>query len=133
MKVDSAVAMDDSPIFFVGIHLSAADNEPTVNRSVARKAIEAELHLLFELDTSRVSPAITVLSSYESPARHTFGFDKRAVAEHIYELIGKKYQRWRQEAARAGKYAIFDTTIPINVSNATFGPGNYGFPNWRAY
>lgn len=127
IKVDPVVARDNSPVFFVGIHLNVADNEPKVNRPFARKAIEAELHQLFELDTSRVSPATTVLSSACSPARHRFGFDKRAVAKEIYELIGKKYQRWRQKVANMGKYSVVDAIIPADVLSATSGPSNYGF------
>lgn len=94
-QVDPIAASDDTPIFFVGIHIGVADDEPEAKRKIARRAIEAELHRRFSLDPTPVTPAINLLSSSPPvPARHQFNFDKVTVADAVYSMISDEYQRW---------------------------------------
>jgi hypothetical protein len=94
-RVDPAAVFDDTPIFFVGIHIGVADAEPITMQRIARRAIEAELHQRFSLDPVRVLPATNLLSSSPSvPARHQFNFDKIAVAHAVYAMIADEYQKW---------------------------------------
>jgi len=94
-KVDPAAAVDGTPIFFVGIHIGVADDEPEPMQKIARRAIEAELHQRFSLDPTLVSPAINLLSTSPSvPVRHLFKFDKVNVADKVYSMIAKEYKSW---------------------------------------
>lgn len=94
-RVDPAAAFDDTPIFFVGIHIDVADAEPETKRKIARRAIEAELHQRFSLDPLPVAPATNLLSTAPSaPVRHTFNFDKVSVANTVYAMIAAEYQQW---------------------------------------
>ncbi|TAN71077.1 MAG: hypothetical protein EPN17_02685 [Methylobacter sp.] len=94
-RVDPAVAFDETPIFFVGIHISVADDEPETKRKIARRAIEAELHRRFSLDPMPVSPATNLLSSSPPvPVRHQFNFNKVTVANTVYAMIADEYQKW---------------------------------------
>lgn len=92
---DAEEAAGESPVFFVGIHIACADQEPQLKQKIARRAIEAELHKKFSLDPSPVMPAAILLSTPPpSPVRHTFSFDKGSVAESVYQLIATEFRRW---------------------------------------
>jgi hypothetical protein len=94
-KVDPAAALDEEPIFFVGIHIGVADAEPETKQKIARRAIEAELHQRFSLDPMPVSPATNLLSSSPPvPVRHQFNFDKVSVANAVYVMIAEEYRKW---------------------------------------
>lgn len=94
-EADPAIASDESPVFFVGIHIGVADAEPENKRKIARRAIEAELHQRFSLDSTPVEPATRLLSTPPaSPVRHTFNFDKSTVANTVYAMIAAEYQTW---------------------------------------
>ena len=95
---DPKVASDTTPIFFVGIHIGVADEEPETMKKIARRAIEAELHKRFSLDPTPITPASELLSSSPPvPAKHKFCFDKTLVAEKVYSMISNEYQKWRKE------------------------------------
>jgi hypothetical protein len=94
-QVDPVEASAGEPIFFVGIRIGMADNEPVTKQKIARRAIEAELHKRFSLDPTLVRPATVLLStSPPSPVSHTFNFDKVSVAKVVYEMIAQEYGRW---------------------------------------
>ena len=89
------VVTDETPIFFVGIHINIADEEPETRRKIARRAIEAELHQRFSLDPKPISPATELLSSAPKvPLKHKFTFDKVAIANEVYTIIATEYQKW---------------------------------------
>lgn len=95
LNIDPYEAHNGNPIFFVGVHIGAADGEPEPKQKIARRAIEAELHRRFALDPLPVKPARTLLSSSPAvPVSHKFEFDKVAVARSVYKVIAEEYQKW---------------------------------------
>ena len=95
LQIDPVEANGSAPIFFVGVHIGMADNEPTTKQKIARRAIEAELHKRFSLNPSLVYPASILLSTPpESPVSHSFNFDKINVATSVYSMIANEYGQW---------------------------------------
>ncbi|MCP1575354.1 hypothetical protein J2S30_003733 [Herbaspirillum rubrisubalbicans] len=104
--VDPATLADDFPIFFVGIHLGVADDQPETLRKIARRAIEAELHRRFELDPSHLFPAKELLSTPPPvPVRHKFSFDRISISQAVYEIVAKEYQNWRKRMEKTQNYS----------------------------
>jgi hypothetical protein len=94
---DLTEATSSTHLLFVGICISCADDEPEAKRKIARRAIEAELHKIYELDPGRVAPATFLLSSAPpSPVSHSFSFDKAVIAASVYDLIVREYESWRR-------------------------------------
>lgn len=97
--VDLDTASDETPIFFVGVHISVADDEPETMRKIARRAIEAELHSRFSLDPTPITPASELLSTPPRvPVKHKFKFDKASIANTVYTMIAAEYQKWLAQA-----------------------------------
>ncbi|CAN7467643.1 hypothetical protein [Paraburkholderia hospita] len=95
LRTDPQEAHNANPLFFVGIHVGAADGEPEPKQKIARRAIEAELHRRFALDPMPVSPARILLSSPPPvPVGHKFEFDKIEIAKSVYNLIAEEYRKW---------------------------------------
>jgi hypothetical protein len=118
---DPDVLADDYPIFFVGIHLGVADDEPEDRRKIARRAIEAELHKRFELDPSHLYPATQLLSSPpSSPVRHKFPFDKAKISQKVYEIVAQEYQKWRKQLTERKSYGSPSTALPVGVETFSF-------------
>lgn len=93
--VNPKAVNDSTPFFFVGIHIGVADEEDESKRKIARRAVEAELHKRFDLNPSPIFPACELLSTAPlAPVRHKFNFDKKFVAEKVYEIIATEYQKW---------------------------------------
>jgi hypothetical protein len=124
--VDSDAVLDDSPIFFVGIHIGIADSEPGPRRKIARRAIEAELHRRFSLDPSPVTPATELLSTPPAvPVRHKFEFDKVSIAKEVYGIIAQEYQKWLRKISGANSYVDSSTIYPKNLTKSTFRHSNF--------
>lgn len=110
--VDSGALADEFPIFFVGIHLGVADDQPENLRKIARRAIEAELHRRFELDPGHLYPATELLSTPPPvPVRHKFSFDRISISQKVYEIIAKEYQNWLRKLRNKPDYSLNLTPI----------------------